>query len=243
MGLCRVVCGSFSLGGPPGPSRGKTRKCSGKQVLLCQGFCGIKPDSFSSDLRKTVSGSGPGALLDLQCLTRPPLPLSHLPRLVLAPPFQPNSSTYSPPCLHLLSRPFPDQLHQQTTRSAHRLPDPHLGPRPTHFAPHLPPLHQPRPAHTLPSSITRSSRPTQSRPLSTSPAPKSRFPGFLPFPPPSARPSAPPLRVAPAHDPPSGRREGAEPGAGPASPGMKTNGGLCRIRAFGWSRLARWWRR
>lgn len=159
MGLCRVVCGSFSLGGPPGPSRGKTRKCSGKQVLLCQGFCGIKPDSFSSDLRKTVSGSGPGALLDLQCLTRPPLPLSHLPRLVLAPPFQPNSSTYSPPCLHLLSRPFPDQLHQQTTRSAHRLPDPHLGPRPTHFAPHLPPLHQPRPAHTLPSSITRSSRP------------------------------------------------------------------------------------
>ncbi|EDL99337.1 NEDD8 ultimate buster-1, isoform CRA_a [Rattus norvegicus] len=24
---------------------------------------------------------------------------------------------------------------------------------------------------------------------------------------------------------------------------MKTNGGLCRIRAFGWSRLARWWRR
>ncbi|XP_049979644.1 NEDD8 ultimate buster 1 isoform X1 [Alexandromys fortis] len=43
-------------------------------------------------------------------------------------------------------------------------------------------------------------------------------------------------------NPPSGQREGAG-GAGPASPGMKTNGGLCGIRALSRSLVARRWRR
>lgn len=156
-----------------------------------------------------------------------------------SPAFPPNSSTYSSPSLCPLPRPFPHQLHPQTTSSAHRSPDPQHSPRSTHFPPNVP-VSPATPTLSLAPS-TPLSRPISARPLSTSPAHSRLCRSLqlsLPY-----KPLGPTLPCS-SHPRPAFRTaRGGGAGAGPASPGMKTNGGLCSIRALVRSRLARRWRR